>query len=105
MNEAVMAMASSKSRSRIDLPQAVKRMDKALKRETGTPPRPHRPQRDWRNVHHPSAKGILPRPNASAVNLPFIKIQHVARGLDSLQVWRPRPSYSLWARGARLRPS
>jgi len=31
-----MAMASSKPRSRIDLPQAV--MDKALKRETGTRP-------------------------------------------------------------------
>ena len=39
-------MATSKPRSRIDLPQAVKRMDKALKRETGTPPRPYRPRRD-----------------------------------------------------------
>jgi hypothetical protein len=39
-------MASSKPRSRIDLPQAVKRMDKALKRETDTPPRPYRPAHD-----------------------------------------------------------
>jgi hypothetical protein len=39
-------MASPKPRSRIDLPEAVKRMDKALKRETGTPPRPYRPARD-----------------------------------------------------------
>jgi hypothetical protein len=39
-------MASLKPRSRIDLSEAVKRMDKALKRETGTPPRPYRPTRD-----------------------------------------------------------
>lgn len=39
-------MAFSKPRSRIDLPEAVKRMDKALKRETGTPPKPYRPARD-----------------------------------------------------------
>jgi hypothetical protein len=39
-------MASSKPRSRIDLPEAVKRMDKALERQTGTPPRPYRPEGD-----------------------------------------------------------
>jgi len=41
-------MGSSKPRSRIDLPEAVKRMDKALKRATGTPSRPYRPARDKR---------------------------------------------------------
>jgi len=44
-NEGVMAMGSSKPRSRIDLAQAVERMDKARKRETGTPPKPYRPPR------------------------------------------------------------
>jgi hypothetical protein len=45
-NEGVMAMGSSKARSRIDLAQAVERMDKARKREPGTPPKPYRPPRD-----------------------------------------------------------
>jgi hypothetical protein len=34
-------MASSKRRKKIDLSEAVKRMDRSLKRETGTPPRPY----------------------------------------------------------------
>jgi hypothetical protein len=35
----------SKPDDKIGLPEAVKRMDKALKRETGTPPKPYRPMR------------------------------------------------------------
>ena len=53
-----MAMASSKPRSRIDLPQAVKRMDKALKRETGTPPG-HRSARDKKKRAPSVGKGDL----------------------------------------------
>jgi hypothetical protein len=34
-------MASSKRKKKIDLSEAVKRMDTSLKRETGTPPRPY----------------------------------------------------------------
>jgi hypothetical protein len=36
-------MASSKPRPHVGLPEAVKRKDKAPKRETGTPPRPYGP--------------------------------------------------------------
>jgi hypothetical protein len=34
-------MASSKRKKKIDLSEAVKRMDRSLKRETGTPPKPY----------------------------------------------------------------
>ena len=34
---------TAKVKRKIDLPEAVKRADKALKRETGTPPKPYRP--------------------------------------------------------------
>jgi len=57
-------MGSSKPRSRIDLPEAVKRMDKALKRATGTPPRPYGLPGTRGKSRDPSAKGILPRRNA-----------------------------------------
>ena len=36
-------MASSKPRPRMGFLEAAKRMDKALERETGTPPRSYRP--------------------------------------------------------------
>ena len=39
------AAKSPKSNDKIGLPEAVKRMDKALKRETGTPPKPYRTTR------------------------------------------------------------
>lgn len=35
----------TQSKRKIDLPEAVKRMHKALKRETGTPPKPYQPAR------------------------------------------------------------
>jgi hypothetical protein len=43
---------------RIDLPEAVKRADKALKRETGTPPKPYRPARE-KTAPSPSQPRIL----------------------------------------------
>jgi hypothetical protein len=38
-------MASIKRRKKIDLSEAVRRMDKSLKRQTGSPPRPYHPSR------------------------------------------------------------
>jgi hypothetical protein len=36
-----MLMAASKAKKKLDLSEAVKRMDSSLKRETGTPPKPY----------------------------------------------------------------
>ena len=42
------------SNGKIGLPEAVKRMDKALKRETGTPPKPYRPARTKKQTAKPN---------------------------------------------------
>ena len=54
-------MAGFRSK-RIALPEAVKRMDKALKRDTGTPPKPYQPARKKKDaLQIPAAKLVSPK--------------------------------------------
>ena len=48
-----------KKSGRIDLPEAVKRADKARKRETGTPPKPYRPVREKKGTPSPSLPQVV----------------------------------------------